>query len=314
MRKVLLVPMVLALSMSVLAAKSVPSQTPAASQSPAGFPAPGGLAIVKLVSPGAEPRKALRYVVPAGTKARIELSTDIAMHVEAGGMSMPMKMPGTKIISEVTVSAVAPNGDMTFATGLSGMSFDTAGVDPAVAAAMAGAPDVSSIKATGTMTSRGMTTQQFDLSKVTDPQLKQVMENAGTALQSMSFPLPEEPVGVGARWEVRQRMSAAGLETLTTQTVELVAIEGTKLTLKVGTEQNAPPQTMKNPALPPEAEINLIKMTGTGTATNVLDLASFSIQGEGTMSMSMQMVMRMAGMEQPMSTTMTMQMKMTPVK
>jgi hypothetical protein len=315
MRRLLLVPVVLALTVSVLQADIRRSQTPPAAAQSAGFPAIAA-PIVTLVSTGAEPRKALRYSVPAGSTIRTAIDTNMAMTMEMMGMSMPeMKLPTMKMVAEFAVSAVAANGDMTFSSGVSSLTFDTAGVDPTIAAAMASAnTDVSSIKTTGTMSNRGITNQQLDISKIADPQLKQMMETAGAALQSMSFPLPDEAVGVGGRWEIRQRMAAGGVETMTTQTVEVMAIAGSKVTLKITTDQTAPPQPMKNPALPPDAEVNLVKMTGTGTSTTVLDLATLANQGEGTMTMSMAMAVKMQGMEQNMSMITGLTIKTAPVK
>jgi len=303
---------------SALHADSRRPQAPSAASSQAadGFPAVGALPIVKVLSTGAAPRTALRYTVPAGFTSRTAMSTEMGMTMEVAGMAMPeMKMPTIKMVAEIAVTAVAANGDMTFTSGVSNMSFDTAGVDPTIAASMAGvSTDLSSVKTTGTMTNRGMTDQKIALDKITDPQLKQLMETAGSTLQSISFPLPDEAVGVGARWEVRQRMAASGIETMTTQVIEVVAIQGSKVTLKVMVDQTAPAQSMKNPALPPDAEVSLVEFTGTGTTNTVLDLATMSNDGEGTMAVAMVMQVKMQGNEQNMSMRTGLKIKTSPAK
>jgi hypothetical protein len=318
MRKFALVSVALALTVSVLYADGRmdrPVQAGAA-QTADGFPATGAPPAITLLSTGAAPRAALRYKVPAGTKARTEMSTAMGMTMEMAGMALPeMKLPTMKMVVDISVDAVAPNGDMTFTSGVSSMTFDATGVDPTIAAGMAGMnTDLSSVKTSGTMSNRGITNQKLELDKITDPALKQMMDTAGTALQSISFPLPEEPVGIGAKWEIRQRMAASGVETMAKQTVEVIAIQGSKVTLKVTVDQTAPPQQMKNPALPAEAEVSLLKFTGTGTTTSVLDLVSLSSEGEGTMSMAMVMQVKMQGMEQNMSMTTGLKIKTTPVK
>lgn len=318
MRRFALVTVVFALAVSSLDADDRRPQTMSTTPSQAadGFPAVGALPIVKVLSTGAAPRTALRYTVPAGFTSRTAMSTEMAMTMEMAGMAMPeMKMPTIKMVAEITVTGVAANGDMTFTSGVSNMTFDTAGVDPMVAASMANvSTDLSAVKTTGTMTNRGMTDQKMALDKITDPQLKQLMESAGSALQSISFPLPDEAVGVGARWEVRQRMAASGIETMTKQVVEVVAIQGSKVTLKVVADQTAPAQSMKNPALPPDAEVSLMEFSGTGTTNTVLDLATMSNEGEGSMAIAMVMQVKMQGMEQNMSMRTGLKIKTAPVK
>jgi hypothetical protein len=318
MRRFVVVALAFTFVASVLHADDRRPQTPAAAASQAadGFPAVGGAPIIKMVSTGAAPKTALRYAVPAGSKSRTAMDTEMAMTMEMMGMSMPeMKMPTMKMVMDMEITAVAANGDMSFTSGVSSMTYDTAGADPAMAAALAGAStDLSSLKTSGTMTSRGVTTSSLDISKIADPALKQMMESASTAVQSMSFPMPEEAVGVGARWEVRQRMASGGIEALTTSTVEVTAIQGSKVSLKVTLNQTAPVQAMKNPALPPDAEINLTSFTGTGTTNTVVDLATLSTEGTGAMSMAMSMQMKMQGMEQNMNMTTNLKIKTSPVK
>jgi hypothetical protein len=303
---------------SVLHADDRRPQTPAATapQAADGFPAFGAPPVIKMVSTGAAPRTALRYTVPAGTKSRTAMDTEMSMAMEMMGMSMPeMKMPTMKMVTDMEITAVAANGDMSFASAVSSMTYDTAGADPTMAAALDGAStDLSSLKTTGTMTSRGVTSSTMDISKITDPALKQMMESASTAAQSMSFPMPDEAVGVGAQWEVRQRMASGGIEALTTSTVEVTAIQGSKVSLKVTLNQTAPVQAITNPALPPDAEISLVSFTGTGTTTTVVDLATLSTEGTGTMSMAMTMQVKMQGMEQNISTTTGLKIKTSAVK
>lgn len=269
-----------------------------------------------LLSNGSAPRKALRYVVPAGTTARTRMSTEMSMAMEMGGMAMPeMKMPTMSMVAEMAISAVAANGDMSFSSSISDMAFDTTNANPMLAAGLADVKtDLSSVKTSGSMTSRGITSQQINFDAIQDPQLKQMMDAASTTIQQLSFPMPEEEVGVGAQWQTKQRMSSGGVNIDTVATVELVAVDGNKITLKVTTEQTAPPQTMQNPALPPEAEINLVDFSGSGSGTTVIDLTSLSTQSDTSMTMNMVMQINVQGMEQRMSMKSGMKMTAAPVK
>ncbi len=319
MRRLTVITVACALAVSVLHADGRAFQQPApaaAAQSADGYPAAGAPAAITLISTGAEPRTALRYKVPAGASAKTEVSTTMGMAIEMAGMALPeMKLPTMNVVTDVAVTGVAPNGDMTFTAGIASMKFDTAGVDPTIAAGLAGVnTDLSSVKSSGVMTNRGITNQAFDLTKVTDPQLKQMMDQAGAAIQSISFPLPEEAVGIGAKWEVRSRVQSNGLDLMSKQIVEVVGIQGSKVSLKITTEQSAPPQAMKNPALPPDAEVTLVKFNGTGVSTASLDLEKLTSEGVGDMTMAMVMQVKMQGMEQNMSMTTSLKIKTAAVK
>lgn len=281
-----------------------------------GYPAAGAPPIVTLISAGAAPRMPLRYSMRAGQKTSIAVTTDMGMSMEMAGMAMPeMKMPSMKMVVDMAVTSVAANGDMSFDSSIASMTIDTSKADPMLAGAMQGAtPDMSGMKASGILTNRGLSTAKFSLDSIKDPQMKQMLDSASSSIESISMPMPEEPVGVGAKWEVRQHSSANGISVMMKQTVELTAVQGSKITLKITMDQTAPPQAIKNPALPPEAEINLSTFSGKGTSTSMIDLSTMAVEGEGSASMAMAMNMKMQGMEQVMSMTTTLKLKMAPVK
>ena len=68
-------------------------------------------------------------------------------------------------------------------------------------------------------------------------------------MKVLSIPLPEEELGVGARWEVYQTLVNSGMTMYQKSEFELVAVDGRKVTLKSKLEQTAPPQAMESPEL-----------------------------------------------------------------
>src|SRR5262252_1287156 len=88
-------------------------------QPPAGFPAIGAPPTVTMTSPGAQPRKALRFVVANGHKEHMTMDTAMGMTMDMAGMSMPeMKLPTLRVGADLVVNAVSSTGDMTI-----GMAF-----------------------------------------------------------------------------------------------------------------------------------------------------------------------------------------------
>ncbi|MDH3681621.1 MAG: hypothetical protein OEV40_16925, partial [Acidimicrobiia bacterium] len=72
-----------------------------------------------------------------------------------------------------------------------------------------------------------------------DPTLASTMEQMITNSQ-FAHPLPEEAVGVGARWEIIQLLPVNGLDVEQITSYEVVAIDGSVVELAATTEQIVP--------------------------------------------------------------------------
>ncbi len=190
------------------------------------------------------------------------------------GMSMPtMDLPLMKLTADMAVTAVAPNGDITYDVAFTGMTAEAApGMDPSLAAMMQGAADgITALKGSATISDRGVSrTTTINVDKITDPNLKQTLSAVANSLEGMSMPMPEEAVGVGAKWEVRQASKAAGAQTFQKIECELASVDAQGATIRVKLEQTAPPQGITNSALPAGSVVNIEKLAGTGTGTIAL--------------------------------------------
>jgi predicted peroxiredoxin len=260
-----------------------------------GYPAAGSPPVITVVTPGAAPRKQLRYTVAAAQKARMDMATTMSMATNMGGMSVPMDMPTMKMTVDLGVTAIAPNGDITYDLAFTGLTMDSAAdTNPAIAAALQGmAAGITSIKGSATVSSRGVTkSTKLD---VADPAMKQLLGQMTSSVENLSMPFPEEAVGVGARWEVRQALTGGGQTVFQKSECELVSIEGSAVSMKVTTEQTAPPQSVNNPALPAGAEMYLDKMSGSGTGTVVVHLDSLVPTSTLESTTSTAMTMNMSG-------------------
>jgi hypothetical protein len=267
-----------------------------------------------VASTGAAPKKALRYAIPAGQKSSMDLTINIGMSMNVAGIAMPMDMPGMKMTAETAVTNVDPNGDITYTLAFTGLTIDAAAnANPAVAAAFQGAAaNITSMKGTSTITSRGVT--KSSKMEVGDPTMQQMLGQMTSTIENLSNPFPEEAVGVGAKWEVRQAVVAGGQTSFVKTEYELVAFDATTVTLKTKMEQTAPPQPVSNAALPPGTEIALEKLTGSGTGTTRISLNSLVPTVEMNSTIVSSMVMSMGGATQPVSTDMTMKMSIAPAK
>lgn len=287
-------------------------------QAPAGYPAIGAPAIVKLLSPGAAPLVPLRYKIPAGFKTSGAISLTMGLTMSMAGMALPaMDLPGMKMTFDLAVTNVTPAGDVTYDLAFTDMTTEAApGLDPSVAAMIQGsAAGIKEIKGTSTISNRGVVrSTTLDVSKMSDPNLKQALQQVTSQLEGMAMPLPEEAVGAGARWEVRQAVNAAGMATYVRTEFELVSATGSTVQLRVKSETTAPPQPVTNPMLPADAQVQVEKLTGTNAGTVTLNLGGLVPTGDTSGTTNTVMSLTMAGQSQQMAVDIKMKTTVAPVK
>lgn len=270
------------------------AQAPAQDQklTMAGYPTPGSPAVVTIISTGNAPKKQLRYTIAATHKATMDMSTSMSMRTSAAGMEIPMDMPTINMSVDLAVTGIATNGDITYSLAFTGVKI-VPGPDanPMVMQAMeAGIAAINGMKGTSTMTTRGQTkSTKMD---VADPAAQAAMSQMGGSLESLTVPFPEEAVGVGAKWEARQGLSAGGQTSFQKSMYEITAMDASSVTMKISTEQTAPPQSVSSP-MAAGMEMKLEKMSGTGTGTVVIRLDSLvpTMTMESTTSTAMSMDM-----------------------
>jgi len=226
-------------------------------------------------------------------------------------MGQSMDLPTMRIGADMSVASISATGDITYSMAFTGMEVLNA-PDPSMAAVLAPLnADLKNIAGTATMTNRGLTREtKIDVSKVSDPMLTQMMDSVNSSLNNISMPFPEEAVGIGAKWEVRQTIASSGITMFQKVLCELTGYDGKTATLKVTMEQTAPSQSMKNPALPPGMDVTLESMTGSGAGTTAAALDALVPVSELLMKSSM--TMAMAG--QKMETETTIKVQVSPVK
>jgi len=270
-------------------APGVPTQAPAMP----GYPGVGAPPVLTLLAPGSVPRTQLRYAIRPDQRDQIDVTTRMSRAgiTRVGGVvSQDMQdmftIPTIQLTAEVRVTSVVPDGDITYDLWVTGMTLEaSAGADPKVAQSWQ--PLVALMtptKGSATASSRGVTkSTRLD---VANPALRLMLGQVISAIGELAIPFPDVAVGVGARWEVRQALVFEGLTAFSPTAFrkteyELVSIDGSTVSLKVKTEQTAPPQSLSNPPGPISnqgivfgAENRLQKMSGSGTGTVVVHLDS----------------------------------------
>lgn len=238
---------------------------------------PAAEGAAKMLEAGAEPRKALRLHPKAGDKQSVEMTLQMNMETKMAGMDTPaMKLPPIKMALDVGVKDVSADGDITYqmTVGEATVANDSDAAGPmaeVMKAALAGAKGVTG---TGTVSDRGVAkSMNVKLGNNADAQSRQTMDQMKNMLSGAVLTLPEEPIGVGAKWEVRKISKMQGFAMNETSVYELTAVEGDKVTVKVAVTQSQGKQkTLSPPGAPAGMKMEITKLAGEGTGQISCDL------------------------------------------
>jgi hypothetical protein len=251
----------------------------------------------RLLQAGAEPRKALRLHPKPGVKRTSTMTLKMGMEVQAGGNEgQPMKLPPIKMVMDTNVKSVSPEGDITYDMVMSDL---TVADDPdalpqmveAIKTAMGGLKGVS---VAGTMSNRGIS-KSIEAKTPADatPQARQTIEQMKDSFCNTGVVLPQEAIGPGAKWEVKQKVKSQGMTLDQTTVYELVSIDGDHFNAKTTMSQTAANQAVENPAMQ-GMKMDLVRLSTKGTGEATVDLGQFAptlatmdMRTESTMTMNM---------------------------
>jgi hypothetical protein len=237
-----------------------------------------------------------------GDEQKVELTVKLSMATKAGDQASPaMNLPAIKMTLEAKVKAVADNGDIACEMGMGDIGVsDTAGAAPEVVEAIKGVfSGIKGLSGSGTVTSRGVNQGiEFKAPPGSNPQVSQMMEQMKDFYTQIAVQLPEEAVGVGAKWQVNMPIKTQGMTIEQKAAYEIIAIEGERVTTRSTITQRAANQKIQNPALG-GMKMELIQMTGEGTGERAIDLTKLlPISAAGEMHSETSTAMSMGGQKQ----------------
>lgn len=273
------------------------SKTSESEASSAGSPqAPSNWPKVKLIDPGSGEKKELRFTATKGLKRSMSITTEMTMSMAMGAQAMPpQKLPASRMSMDLEVTGVSDNGDIRYEFVARTPEVVEDGLtDPAVVAAMRGAmSELEGMRGHGVVTSRGFTKEaDIQVPATASAQTKQLVDGLRQSIDQIAAPLPEEAVGVGAKWDTITTLRQNGLEISQTATNHLVAMDGDSLTLEIVIEQTATPQTFTTNGITAELE----SYSASGAGTTVLGLANL-VPSKATVTMNSAMKMKAMGQD-----------------
>jgi hypothetical protein len=271
-----------------------------------GYPAVGGKAIVTVISPGTNAKPLPRQAPVAGLNEHMNITMGMAMSMEIAGSTVtpPAQPPPITMGLDLGVTNVAANGDVTVSMAFTGVTMDGPSPDAAFDQVMRNLGEqLKTFKGSMTVGADGHVVSQ-DINFPSTPAMSaDAAKNFADSLRNMTPPIPETPIGLGGRWEVRAALQSGGAVMFQKMEYEVVAIDGASVTVKVANEQTLPPQSVANPQLPPGAEMFLESGSGSGKGTITFTAGSLVPSSEVAMKSSLRFRVSMNGETQPLGLT-----------
>lgn len=264
---------------------------------------------VKLIDAGKNPTKPLRFTVKKGLKKVVVTTMKMGIEMDLGaGGSQAQNMPVLEMIFDMKVTDVLPNGDVRYE-----MVFrkPRAIPDAKIPAQMVTAineaiKDLAGVKGFSLVSNRGFVKEaSFDVPPNAPAQAQQMLRSMEQSFAQLSAPMPEEAVGVGAKWETTTALNANGIAMNQVATNTLVGLSGNKATLDIKLVQTAKPQKITTNGI--TADLQSYVANGGGSTT--IDLSAL-MPTNGSMGMASEMKMGAAGQTILMKLSLDMKIKM----
>jgi hypothetical protein len=233
------------------------------------------LILLRLREPGAEPRRVLRWSFEPG---RREARRTRMVHKQ----SLQLNEDPIQVVQGVSehdydavVSAVEADGrarlEWTFQPLRplleGGATADSVAMEQKVADAL------GTLSGTSRMTPKGVS---LDTALRSDKNLNPAAVRLVTAneetMKNMAMPLPDDPVGIGAKWETTQIKELLGIRYQEVAKYEVLAIDGDHIRFKFLVETEAPDQALKGQDPGSEEKMRVKEFTIKGSGESVIDL------------------------------------------
>jgi hypothetical protein len=260
----------------------------------------GGPPIMKLLDAGAEPRSDLSYALTKGSTQKVQMSMDMVMAMKMGPQTLPSTtIPTMTMLLDMTTADKNPSGEWRIESKLTQVTINPKGAQQEqFAAAMR--PQIEAMEGLGMgywINAKGRVRDvNIDVPKSVPDAAQQMLQGMNQSFESMVAPLPSEPVGLGARWQVVSRMASSGADLLQSAVYTLKARDGGKMTLNVTLSQLAASDTIKPPGMPPEISAQVRSFNSGGSGTSLIDTQHVAPEvGSMTLKTTMNISVRGAG-------------------
>lgn len=261
---------------------------------------------VKLIHAGEEPRRELRYKFKRDAHEEMVMSMKMGMATEIAGQKLPtfqvptMEMTMTADVKDIQIDKI------NYAFELSGAKLlDDENVPEPVSKAMTDSlMKVIGLGGESTLNDRGRTlSAKMNVPESAPADVRQILDGMQRSMQNVGAPMPDEPVGVGAVWEVQMDLELNGMQITQVATYTLKKLTSDSIDTDLTMKQSAKKQQMKLPNLPPGTSVELQSLDGHGSGSMTLSFDRLVPKSKLELVTVTDAVITTAGMEQPMKSS-----------
>lgn len=232
---------------------------------------------VTLLDAGQEPRRVLRYRPAVGATQTVTLTLNTDREVDVNGKPTPVrKSPELRLALDVRVVEVTEHGEVRYeavfrapeAVATEGMAETDRRATQESLAGMGGT------KIRALLTERAVLKEsEVEVPDQASPQVRQTLKSLDQYFAQWVVPVPEEAVGIGARWEVHSEPSMMGRPAKNVETYTVLSVEEGVVHLRTEMKQTVTPGPVTLARIPP------------GTVAT-LDIGQSEAAGEATVDLS----------------------------
>ena len=169
---------------------------------------------IALLDSGAAPREPLRYQLRVGDKQIVTLRLrHKATNRLRAAAPTEMIVPAIKLVFHVEVVEAKRGDSVRYRFDLAESALtDLSGADKRlVKTASAMLKTAQGIRGSAVVDSRGIIRDgTIDIPGTVDPSMRVMVDSIRSSMEQLTVPLPAEPVGIGARWELSQTLVQGG--------------------------------------------------------------------------------------------------------
>lgn len=245
-----------------------------ASRTSAPFPE----ALVTLLDAGDSPRRKLRYAWTAGKREQLSLDMRTSLLGDRAEGQLPeVPLPSVRVVLTIASRSVSEDGTLTYdwRVAFARVMTDDRSAPQVADGMRAEAVAVEHLSGTGAVDSLGLAKElSVDPSESSDdvasrPIALQVLQT----LWNVAAPLPQEEVGVRARWQRVSELAAKNARATQTDSFTLASFDGSRGVLDDALAQTAPQQALSVPGMDNGSRAQVGSMLGSGAATTRFDLS-----------------------------------------
>jgi hypothetical protein len=227
---------------------------------------------VELLIVGAQPTQQLKLKPIVGSKQQSSLVWDWQSEVNVGGQIMAVPLPSIQASIVTQVQKIDPNGDIHYELRYQniGIKEDAANKPSKLTAifkqsleSLAGMTATSVISPQGKTKSTKITWPNQPGKKL-DKTQQGLLDKFSESVGSLSAPLPEFPIGIGARWQQTAPITVNGVTIEQHMVYELTDRRDNVATIQVSIEQSIPESSKSSKPAATGMQFKSLKSKGQG--------------------------------------------------